>query len=253
MEKTDMPSQPTSSASSSFPATRSSLALIGLLAAVGAALWITQSTAEEGREIPAPVQDEAASGSTSEVAVLAGGCFWGVQGVYQHVNGVTSAVSGYAGGESGTAQYEVVGSGMTGHAESVRITFDPQVISYGRILQIYFSVVHDPTQLNRQGPDTGTQYRSAIFPASPAQAETAKAYIAQLNRARVFNAAIVTTIEPDKQFYPAEDYHQDFLTLNPTYPYIVYNDLPKIADLKKFFPTQYREQPVLVSQAQTSN
>ena len=168
--------------------------------------------------------------------MLAGGCFWGVQGVFQHVKGVSSAVSGYSGGESSTAHYEIVGSGKTGHAEAVSITFDPNVISYGRILQIYFSVAHDPTQLNRQGPDRGTQYRSTIFPANPEQAKIAKAYIDQLNQAKVFDDAIVTTIEPDRQFYPAEDYHQDFLTLNPNYPYIVINDLPKIEDSKTLLP-----------------
>jgi peptide-methionine (S)-S-oxide reductase len=229
------------------------LVLAAALLSAGALFAVSKSSAEEGRAIPAPVIDEqAAQGATSETAVLAGGCFWGVQGVYQHVKGVSNAVSGYAGGESGTAQYEVVGSGMTGHAESVSITFDPSVISYGRILQIYFSVAHDPTQLNRQGPDTGTQYRSTIFPASPEQAKVAKAYIDQLNQAQVFDAAIVTTIEPDRQFYPAEDYHQDFLTLNPLYPYIVINDLPKIENLKTFFPEIYRDDPVLVT-AQSSN
>jgi peptide-methionine (S)-S-oxide reductase len=227
--------------------------LMAALLSAGAWLAVSQSSAEEGRAIPAPAVDEAAmQGTTPEVAVLAGGCFWGVQGVFQHVKGVSNAVSGYAGGESSTAQYEVVGSGTTGHAESVSITFDPSVISYGRILQIYFSVAHDPTQLNRQGPDTGTQYRSTIFPTSPEQAKVAKAYVDQLNQARVFDAAIVTTIEPDRQFYPAEDYHQDFLTLNPLYPYIVINDLPKIENLKTFFPELYREDPVLVA-AQTSN
>jgi peptide-methionine (S)-S-oxide reductase len=227
--------------------------LMAALLSAGAWLAVSRSSAEEGRAIPAPALDEApAQGTSPEVAVLAGGCFWGVQGVYQHVKGVSNAVSGYAGGESGTAQYEVVGSGTTGHAESVSITFDPSVISYGRILQIYFSVAHDPTQLNRQGPDTGTQYRSTIFPTNPEQAKVAKAYIDQLNQARVFDAAIVTTIEPDRQFYPAEDYHQDFLTLNPLYPYIVINDLPKIENLKTFFPELYRDDPVLVA-AQTSN
>ena len=231
---------------------RSSLILVAAVLAAGG-LAISRSSAEEGREIPAPAVDEAAAAPASEeVAVLAGGCFWGVQGVFQHVRGVTNAVSGYAGGESDTAHYEMVGSGTTGHAESVRITFDPQTISYGRILQIYFSVAHNPTQLNYQGPDTGTQYRSTIFPTTPEQAQIAKAYIDQLNQARVFDAAIVTTIEPGKQFYPAEDYHQNFLTLNPTYPYIVYNDLPKIEDLKQFFPDRYRDDPVLVT-AQTSN
>jgi peptide-methionine (S)-S-oxide reductase len=156
-------------------------------------------------------------------------------------------VSGYAGGEKKTAIYETVGSGQTGHAESVRITFDPRKISYGRLLQIYFSVAHDPTQLNRQGPDVGTQYRSAIFPNNPEQARVAKAYIAQLNQARVYDAAIVTKIEPGKEFYAAEGYHQDFLTTHPTYPYIVYNDLPKIEDLKRIFPDVYRPNPVLVA------
>jgi peptide-methionine (S)-S-oxide reductase len=166
--------------------------------------------------------------------------------VFQHVKGVTSAVSGYAGGDKKTAQYEVVGTGRTGHAESVRITFDPRQISYGHILQIYFAVAHNPTELNRQGPDVGPQYRSAIFPANAEQAQIAKTYIAQLNQARAFDAAIVTKIEPGKEFYPAEDYHQDFLTLHPNYPYIVYNDLPKLDDLKRIFPELYRANPVLV-------
>jgi peptide-methionine (S)-S-oxide reductase len=169
------------------------------------------------------------------------------------VKGVTRAVSGYTGGEQATAHYEMVGTGETGHAESVQITFDPRQISYGRILQIYFSVAHDPTELNRQGPDEGTQYRSTIFPADAAQAKVAKAYIAQLNQAHAFDAAIVTTIEPDRKFYPAEDYHQDFLTRNPDYPYIVYNDLPKIEALKRLFPELYRADPVLVMAASPSN
>jgi peptide-methionine (S)-S-oxide reductase len=201
--------------------------------------------AEEAREVPAPMIDEAAGIASSETAVLAGGCFWGVQGVYQHVEGVTSAVSGYAGGEKETAQYHSVGKGTTGHAESVRITFDPRKISYGRILQIYFSVAHDPTELNRQGPDTGTQYRSAIFPANAEQARIAAAYIAQLDKARVFDGAVVTKIEPDKAFYPAEAYHQDFLVQHPNHPYIVINDLPKIGELKRLYPEIYRPDPVL--------
>jgi peptide-methionine (S)-S-oxide reductase len=203
------------------------------------------SAAGEAREIPAPVIDEAAGAAPSETAVLAGGCFWGVQGVYQHVEGVTSAVSGYAGGEKQTAQYYTVGRGTTGHAESVRVTFDPRKISYGRILQIYFSVAHDPTELNRQGPDTGAQYRSAIFPANAEQARVAEAYIAQLSKARVFDGAIVTKIEPNKTFYPAEAYHQDFLVQHPNHPYIVVNDLPKIGELKRLFPDIYRPDPVL--------
>lgn len=195
--------------------------------------------AEEAREVPPPVLDEAAADAGMETAVLAGGCFWGVQGVYQHVKGVKSAISGYAGGEADTAHYRVVGSGQTGHAESVQITFDPRRISYGRILQIYFSVAHDPTQLNRQGPDVGPQYRSTIFPLSAEQEKVAKAYIAQLEEAGTFDAPIVTTIEPDRPFYRAEDYHQDFLANNPTHPYIVANDLPKIRNLQTYFPDTY--------------
>jgi peptide-methionine (S)-S-oxide reductase len=199
-----------------------------------------------GVVLPAPAIDLPAGDATSAVVVLAGGCFWGVQGVFQHVGGVTSAVSGYAGGERATAVYEMVGTGRTGHAESVRVTYDPRQISYGKILQIYFSVVHDPTQLNRQGPDVGTDYRSTIFPQSAEQAEVARAYIAQLEQARVFSRRIVTTIEPGKVFYPAEAYHQDYLVNHPTQPYIVINDLPKIGDLKELFAELYREKPVLV-------
>jgi peptide-methionine (S)-S-oxide reductase len=205
--------------------------------------------AQEGIEIPAPTVDESPNGAKLETAILAGGCFWGVQGVFQHVDGVTNAVSGYAGGNAQTAQYEVVSGGRTGHAESVKVTYDPAKISYGRILQIYFSVAHDPTQLNRQGADVGTQYRSAVFPVSDEQARIANAYIAELGQAKVYQAAIVTKVESGGDFYPAEDYHQDFLTLNPTYPYIVYNDLPKIANLKRLFPRVYRDDPVLVSEA----
>jgi peptide-methionine (S)-S-oxide reductase len=172
-----------------------------------------------------------------------------VQGVFQHVAGVTRAVSGYAGGDKAAAEYPKVGNGWTGHAESVQITFDPRTITYGRILQIYFSVAHDPTELNRQGPDEGTQYRSAIFPANAEQARIALAYIDQLDAAHVFDAPIVTTIELNRTFYPAEDYHQDYLTLHPTQPYIVFNDLPKIANLKRLFPERYRAEPVLVMAA----
>jgi peptide-methionine (S)-S-oxide reductase len=211
------------------------------------------AAAEVAHAIPAPAVDEGtAAGTTTETAVVAGGCFWGVQGVFQHVNGVTNAVSGYAGGEQSTAHYKIVGSGQTGHAESVSITFDPRKISYGRILQIFFSVAHNPTRLNRQGPDVGTQYRSAIFPANVEQARVAKAYIAQLNQARVYDAAIVTKIEPGREFYPAEDYHQNYMTLNPYEPYIEYIDLPKIDDLREMFPELYRADPVLVA-ARASN
>ncbi len=198
---------------------------------------------DDAHVIPAPTQDVAATGAT-ETAIFAGGCFWGVQGVFQHVDGVTSAVSGYAGGDVSTAEYNAVGTGQTGHAEAVEVVFDPSRVSYGELLHIYFSVAHDPTQLNRQGPDVGPQYRSAIFATTQAQADVAASYISQLNAAQVYDGGIVTTIESGN-FYPAEDYHQDFLTLNPDHPYIVRNDLPKIADLQALFPDDYRDQPVL--------
>jgi peptide-methionine (S)-S-oxide reductase len=219
------------------------LAIVVVLTGSDSALVLAQ---ENAVVIPPPAADAAAGQKSSEVAVLAGGCFWGVQGVYQHLKGVTAAVSGYAGGQKNTAEYEIVGHGNSGHAESVQITFDPRQVSYGRLLQVFFAVVHDPTQLNRQGPDVGPQYRSAIFPANPEQDKIARAYIAQLNEARVFKAGIVTKIEPDRSFFPAEDYHQDFLTKNPGHPYIVINDLPKIEALKKVFTDRYRSAPVLV-------
>ncbi|WP_457090432.1 peptide-methionine (S)-S-oxide reductase MsrA [Microvirga sp. P5_D2] len=211
------------------------------------------SGAQEGIAIPAPTLDLPVRPVATETAVVAGGCFWGVQGVFQHVAGVSNAVSGYAGGAKKTAHYEEVGTGTTGHAEAVEITYDPSKISYGKILQIFFAVAHDPTQLDRQGPDVGTQYRTAIFPRSRDQADVAKAYIAQLDQARTYRKAIVTTLEPDRAFYRAEDYHQDFLTLNPTYPYIVHNDLPKVENLKRLFPDLYRERPALVSQSSRTN
>jgi peptide-methionine (S)-S-oxide reductase len=216
------------------------------------AIRSTSAAAEGARALPLPAVDLPPGQATSATVVLAGGCFWGVQGVFQHVTGVTSAVSGYAGGEKKTAEYETVSRGRTGHAESVQVTYDPRQISYGRLLQIFFSVAHDPTELNRQGPDTGTQYRSAIFPASAEQATVAKAYIAQLDQARAFKKPIVTTIESDRAFFPAEAYHQDFLTRNPTYPYIAINDLPKIEDLKRLSPDVYRTAPVLVGGAHSS-
>ena len=232
---------------------RFAVMFMALLLSAGLEARPSPSIAETARMIPAPALDEPTTQATSEVAVLAGGCFWGVQGVFQHVQGVTNAVSGYTGGDKSTAQYETVSMGTTGHAESVQITYDPRRITYGRILQIYFSVAHDPTEFNRQGPDVGTQYRSTIFPMNADQSRIAKAYIAQLNQAHVFDAAIVTTIEPDRTFYPAEDYHQDFLTRNPTYPYIVFNDLPKIENLKRLFPDLYRTDPVLVAATRPSN
>lgn len=202
--------------------------------------------AESAVAIPPPADTGAAPTATAETAVLAGGCFWGVQGVFQHVKGVTSAVSGYAGGDARTANYGAIGSGRTGHAEAVRITYDPRQIGFGQLLQIYFSVVHDPTQLNRQGPDWGTQYRSTVFAQNAEQARIAKAYIAQLDAARSFGAPIATTIEMDKPFYAAEAYHQDYMTLHPSQPYIAIHDLPKRENLKRVFPALYRDKPVLV-------
>jgi peptide-methionine (S)-S-oxide reductase len=207
----------------------------------------TSHAAEPAVAVPAPALDQAApAGGGLQTAVLAGGCFWGMQGVYQHTKGVTQAVSGYAGGQKETAHYEMVGTGRTGHAESISVTYDPQQISYGKILQIYFSVAHNPTELNYQGPDEGTQYRSAIFAANDDQKRIASAYIAQLDKAHVFGEPIVTKLEPFTGFYPAEDYHQDFLVLHPNYPYIVFNDLPKVDNLKRLFPDLYRETPVTV-------
>jgi peptide-methionine (S)-S-oxide reductase len=197
--------------------------------------------------IPAPAVDEPSSGpGTSETAVLAGGCFWGVQGVFQHVKGVSQAVSGYAGGDASTAQYETVGTGTTGHAESVRITYDPSQVTFGQLLHVFFSVVNDPTELNRQGPDVGEQYRSAIFPQNDVQKKVADAYIAQLNQAKVFDAPVVTRTDKDSGFFPAEDYHQDYLNSHPTAAYIAVNDMPKVDALREQFPELYRDQPVLV-------
>jgi peptide-methionine (S)-S-oxide reductase len=227
------------------------LAGVGLLAAAGLGMFQHAGlAAEEAVVIPPPSIDEKPAAGM-EKAVFAGGCFWGVQGVFQHVEGVSSAVSGYAGGDSSTADYPAVGSGRTGHAEAVEVTFDPAEVSYGKLLQVFFSVAHNPTQLNYQGPDRGTQYRSAIFPLSAEQEKVAAAYIGQLDKARLFGGKIVTSLEGAKPFYPAEDYHQDYLTLHPDQPYIVYNDLPKIENLKRLFPDLYREKPVLVMQAKS--
>ena len=197
--------------------------------------------------IPGPAVDEPADApGAHEAAVLAGGCFWGVQGVFEHVRGVDRAVSGYTGGTEPTADYDLVSTGTTGNAESVQIAYDPSQISYGQLLHIYFSVVHDPTQLNRQGPDAGTQYRSAIFAQNETQKKIAEAYIAQLNEADVFDAPIATRIENAAEFVPAESDHQDYLNAHPSYPYIAINDMPKLDNLKHQFPDLYRQQPVLV-------
>jgi peptide-methionine (S)-S-oxide reductase len=214
--------------------------LIGLaITAAGAA--------EPAVSIPVAATDVSApAGAGSQTVVLAGGCFWGVQGVFEHTKGVTRAVSGYSGGKNETAHYEMVSTERTGHAESVAVTFDPKQISYGKILQIYFSVAHNPTELNYQGPDRGPSYRSAIFYANEDQKRVAEAYITQLDKAHVFPSPIVTKLEPLTGFFPAEDYHQDYLVLHPSYPYIVFNDLPKVNNLKKLFADFYRDMPVTV-------
>jgi peptide-methionine (S)-S-oxide reductase len=197
------------------------------------------------KAIPAPEVDTPAAEATGpQVAVLAGGCFWGLQGMFEHVKGVTRVVAGYSGGDKATAHYELVGTERTGHAESVQITFDPKQISYGQLLRLFFSVAHDPTELDRQGPDRGPSYRSEIFFASPSQERVARAYVQQLTKAKVFASPIVTKIEPLKGFYAAEDYHQDYLIHNPHQPYIVYNDLPKIEALKQVYPQVYRSTAV---------
>jgi len=220
------------------------LALALVAAVLGYEILTAAFAGEEAVVIPAPTLDNPKAAGPIQTAVVAGGCFWGVQGVYQRVRGSRRVLSGYAGGSKATADYETVSRGSSGHAESVEIRFDPKELSYGEILQIFFSVAHDPTQLNRQGPDTGTQYRSAIFYADDSQKRIAEAYIAQLDRAKVFRRPIVTKLEQLAGFYPAEDHHQDFLLKNPNYPYIVINDLPKIASLKRVFPSRYLDQPV---------
>ena len=218
------------------------------LAGVAATLMPPRAArAEDMKKAPAPAFDMPAAGTKNETAVFAGGCFWGVQGVFQHVKGVTSAVSGYSGGSGKSASYEAVSTGATGHAESVKVTYDPSQVSYGRLLQIYFSVVADPTTLNAQGPDEGTQYRSDLFALTPQQAKVARDYIAQLGREHAFAKPIVTKVSEFKAFYPAEGYHQNYLTQHPDNPYIAENDLPKVQGLKTLFPDSYRADPTLVA------
>jgi peptide-methionine (S)-S-oxide reductase len=215
--------------------------IAGLLIWTGVRVLGARPPAKLKMPIPKPTVDAPlASAKGHEKAVLAGGCFWGVQAVFEHLKGVNSATSGYSGGHVKSPAYETVSLGITGHAESVSIDFDPSQISYGQILMIYFSVAHDPTQLNRQGPDTGSQYRSAIFYTSDEQKRIAEAYIAQLDAAKIYSHRIVTKVEAFKAFYPAEDYHQDYLKHNPNNPYIVYNDLPKLESLRTDFPDLYR-------------
>ncbi len=225
-----------------------------LLLAAAFAFAPFAANAESAVSIPPPAAEAPAQNANLETAVLAGGCFWGIQAVYQHVKGVTNAVSGYAGGAQKDAVYETVSSGRTGHAEAVKVTFNPREVSYGKILQVYFSVAHDPTQLNRQGPDTGTQYRSEIFPQSEAQAKVAKDYITQLDQAHAFRRPIVTKTDSMKTpFYAAEAYHQDYAIHHPNQPYIAFNDLPKVENLKKTFPEMWRDTPVTVAEASKGN
>ncbi|WP_114185185.1 peptide-methionine (S)-S-oxide reductase MsrA [Microvirga aerophila] len=219
-------------------------AMLGLLGF--AIIGQVPSAAEAPRLVPAALVD-VPNEDGLQTAVLAGGCFWGIQGVFQHVEGVVSATSGYAGGSAETATYEQTETGLTGHAEAVRIVFDPQKISYGTLLRIFFSAAHDPTQLDRQGPDIGPQYRSAIFPVNEQQAKVANRYIQQLDEAKAFNSAIATTVELGRPFYEAEGYHQDYMYNNPGQPYIAVLERPKIEALRRFFPTIYRAQPVLVA------
>lgn len=233
--------------------TRLSLSAAAVGALALSALAIAPSrAAEQAVIIPAPAVDIAATDGVQTI-VLAGGCFWGVQGVFQHTAGVINAVSGYAGGSKATANYTLVSTGQTGHAEAVEIKYDPKKVSYGKLLQILFSVVHDPTQLNRQGPDVGAHYRSAIFTTSDEQKKVTEAYIAQLNAAKVYKKPIVTKVGPLEAFYPAEAYHQDYLTLHPNQPYIAFNDIPKVENLKKVFKEYYLDKPTLVSQAKVTN
>ena len=226
------------------------LYLVMAAAAIAVASPLLSSHASAGdldKQIPAAASDPA-NPAASEVAVLAGGCFWGQQGLFEHVKGVTKVVAGYAGGERATAHYDLVSTSTTGHAESVQITFDPHQVTFGQILRIYFSVAHNPTEMNRQGPDEGSQYRSEVFAANPEQEATAKAYVAQLDGAHVFASPIATRVEPLKAFYAAEDYHQDYLVQNPGSSYIQFNDLPKIAALKQVWPDFYRARPVLLAE-----
>jgi peptide-methionine (S)-S-oxide reductase len=221
------------------------LALPGLLiAAIAVACFRSNVAASEtAMALPKPAVDESlATSPGQETAVIAGGCFWGIQAVFQHVKGVISATSGYSGGASATAEYEIVSTGTTNHAESVKIVFDPSKITYGQLLQVFFSVAHDPTQLNRQDPDEGTQYRSVIFYSNDEQKKVAQDYIAQLDQAKVFPHKIVTQVVPLKAFYPAEGYHQNYAKLHPDNPYIARFDLPKVANLQQMFPQLYRNQ-----------
>jgi peptide-methionine (S)-S-oxide reductase len=217
-------------------------ALIAILILAGTVAWNRADAAGPATALPDPAVDSP-RGATSgkQTAVVAGGCFWGIQAVFQHVKGVEDVTSGYSGGIAATAEYERVGTGETGHAESVKITYDPAQVSYGQLLKVFFSVAHDPTQFNRQGPDTGSQYRSVIFYSSEEQRHIAETYISQLELAKSFSRAIVTQVAPLKAFYPAEEYHQNYATLHPRDPYIAINDAPKVEHLRQQFPDLYRK------------
>ncbi len=228
-------------------ASRSRKLLVLSLAALCACWQLSACAADAAGKLPPPALDAPKLAGELQTAVLSGGCFWGVQGVFEHVRGVKQVIAGYAGGARSSASYEQVASGTTGHAESVQIRFDPQLVSYGELLQIFFAVAHDPTQLNRQGPDTGSEYRSVIVYMSAEQEKIAHAYLEQLGQAHVYSRPIVTRLDPFKGFYPAESYHQDYLIHNPHSPYIVFNDLPKIEHLKRLFPDYYVAAPVMVA------
>jgi peptide-methionine (S)-S-oxide reductase len=247
MTRTSTPSTPPSR----FAVSKANLLLMSGAVVLAAMYWSPNAVAEKAVSIPPPsaqaLAGVAPASQASETVVFAGGCFWGIQAVFQHTNGVQEAVSGYAGGKPSDARYETVSGGGTGHAEAVQVRFDPKQVSYAQLLQIYFSVAHDPTQMNRQYPDVGTQYRSALFYTSPDQKAVAERYIAELDAAKVFHSKIVTQLSPLQGFYPAEKYHQNYATLHPTASYIAQFDLPKIANLKTLLPAVYREQPVLVA------
>jgi peptide-methionine (S)-S-oxide reductase len=230
---------------------RRAFAAVGLLAVAALILSSPRTAAEGMKVLPPPAIDEAPARTSSAVAVFAGGCFWGVQGVFQHVKGVTRAVSGYQGGAIANPTYEQVSGGTTGHAESVSVTFDPSQVSYGALLRIFFSVALDPTQVDRQGPDSGTQYRSMLFVNGPEQEKVARAYIAQLDAARTFSRPIATRVEAGGTFWPAEAYHQDYLEHHPDAPYIAFHDMPKIRALQSLFPAHWRDQATMTLTAAT--
>ena len=228
-------------------------ALIGALLLLLPACQQAGAAARESQVLAPAASQPAREAPGRRVAIFSGGCFWGIEAVFSHLKGVTSAVTGYQGGTRATARYETVSGGNTGHAESVRVTYDPAQIRYDQLLQVFFSVGADPTQLNRQGPDSGTQYRSALVPLDAEQRRVAEAYLRQLGAAHLWQGPIVTRIEPDKGFFPAEAYHQDYAVKHPYQPYIAFNDAPKVENLKKTFPDVWRDQPVLVQQAEKTN